>query len=73
MTTIYLYDKNKKPILGSDGAMYVDGRKRFAPQIMERNARYKRNFPHKVASYYSVSSGREHYNPNFKPQLIPTI
>lgn len=46
-------------ILGSDGVMFIDGRKNLYNQIQEvkkRNKRYAKNFPHKVANgFYKVN------------------
>ena len=50
---------NGKDILGSDGVMYIDGRKNLYGQIMEvkeRNKSYAKNFPHKVCNgFYKVN------------------
>lgn len=52
-----------KDILGSDGLMYIDGRKNLYNQIMEvkeRNKRYAKNFPHKIANgFYKVNDRLE--------------
>jgi len=45
-------------ILGSDGLMFIDGRYNLISQINtveQRNERFKKNFPHKVADgFYRV-------------------
>ena len=50
--------KNGKEILGSDGIMFIDGRKTITNQIEEvkkRNKSLIKNFPHKVADgFYKV-------------------
>lgn len=52
-----------KDILGSDGLMYIDGRKNLYNQIMEikeRNKTYAKNFPNKIANgYYKVNDRLE--------------
>lgn len=48
-----------RDILGSDGLMYIDGRKNLYNQILEvkkRNKTYAKNFPNKVANgFYKVN------------------
>ena len=50
-------------ILGSDGVMFIDGRKNLYNQIIEvkeRNKRYAKNFPHKIANgFYKVNDRLE--------------
>ena len=50
--------RNGKDLMGSDQLIYIDGRLNVSNAIRtvkERNERYKKNFPHKVAdSFYFV-------------------
>lgn len=48
-----LLTKDGIELLGTDGLMYIDGRKNLHNQILEvkaRNKRYAKNFPHKIAN-----------------------
>ena len=50
--------RNGRDLMGSDQLMYIDGRLNVSNAIeavKQRNNRYKKNFPHKVAdSFYFV-------------------
>lgn len=53
--------KDGAQLLGSDGIMYVDGRYNAASiraEVLSRNARFKKNFPHKLADSYAIYNGR---------------
>jgi hypothetical protein len=57
---IQLFRENKE-ILGSDGIMRVDGRLNNISiywEVVKRNKRFERNFPHKIAQEFAVYSGR---------------
>lgn len=48
-------------ILGSDGLLYVDGRfniESIKRQVIERNARYSKNFPYKIADGFYIAGER---------------
>ncbi len=60
MKTLQLY-RGDKEIIASDGIMYVDGR--FNPanikrEVIARNKRVIKNFPHKVADSFAIYHGR---------------
>lgn len=60
MKTLQLF-KDGKQILASDGIMYVDGRfnaSSIKQAVIERNTRYAKNFPHKLADGFATYSGR---------------
>lgn len=60
MKTLQLYH-NGKEILATDGIMYVDGRfnhRSIVNAVKERNNRYEKNFPHKVATEFGIYAGR---------------
>lgn len=60
MKTIQLF-KDGKQILASDGILYVDGRynaESVMREVVNRNKRFAKNFPHKVADSFAVYSGR---------------
>lgn len=53
--------KQGEDILGSDGLMYVDGRLNLSnviEKVKERNKRYSKNFPHKVADGFYKAGER---------------
>lgn len=57
MKTLQLF-KQGKEILGSDGIMYVDGRlnaTNIRREVVKRNERYAKNFPHRLADSYAIS------------------
>jgi hypothetical protein len=70
MTKIIL-TQNGSDILGSDGLMYVDGRLNFnnvKHEVVKRNSRYEKNFPHKLADgFYFVNSRLEKISPCIYP------
>lgn len=44
--------RNGQRIIATDGYMYIDGRwglNRIRQAVAERNRRYQKNFPHKIA------------------------
>ena len=48
---------NNKEILATDGIMHVDGRFNIysiANAVRQRNERFAKNFPHKVATEFAV-------------------
>jgi hypothetical protein len=48
-------------LLGSDGLMFIDGRYNLGSQInavKQRNERFKKNFPHKVADGFYIVDER---------------
>jgi hypothetical protein len=60
MKTLQLF-KQGKEILGSDGIMYVDGRlnaTNIRLEIVKRNERYAKNFPHRLADSYAIYHSR---------------
>lgn len=60
MKTLQLF-KNGLPLLGSDGILKVDGRYNAASiraEVLNRNERFKKNFPHKLADSYATYNGR---------------
>lgn len=60
MKTIQLF-KDGKEIIASDGIMYVDGRynlNSIRREVIARNGRYAKNFPHKLADSFAIYSGR---------------
>ena len=50
---------DNKDILGSDGLMYIDGRlnlNSIKQRVKQRNEKYMKNFPHKIADgFYFVN------------------
>lgn len=53
--------QNGNDILGSDGLMYIDGRLSLCnikSKVKERNERYSKNFPHKIADGFYVAGER---------------
>ena len=59
MSYLNLFDRDGEPILGSDGTMYVDGRynlRTIRYQVQERNSRYHKNFPHKLAYEFTFNN-----------------
>lgn len=63
-----ILQKDNQDMLGSDSLMYIDGRLSVSNAIeavKERNDRYRKNFPHKIAdSFYFVD---ERLNAKSKP------
>lgn len=60
MKKIILY-QGERNMLGSDGLMYIDGRFNLSSTIREvekRNARFSKNFPHKIADGFRFCSDR---------------
>jgi hypothetical protein len=60
MKTLQLF-RDGKEILASDGIMYVDGRfnhRNIVKAVNERNTRYAKNFPHKIATSFSIYANR---------------
>lgn len=63
--------KDGKEIMGTDGSMRIDGRLNAASVrqvIIDRNKRYRLNFPHLVADAYAV-----HIGGNFSSKVGPII
>jgi hypothetical protein len=53
--------QNNADILGSDGLMYIDGRlnmQSVKQKVNERNARFTKNFPHKIADGFYFAGER---------------
>ena len=60
MKTLQLF-KDGKEIIASDGIMYVDGRlnpSNVKREVIERNKRFAKNFPHKIADAFAIYRGR---------------
>lgn len=50
-----------KEMLASDGVMYVDGRlslHNISEAVKERNKRFEKHMPHKIADAFSIYSSR---------------
>lgn len=46
---------NGQELMGSDGVMYIDGRKtlnNIHRDVVDRNKRFSKNFPHKIATAF---------------------
>lgn len=60
MKMIQLY-RNGKPLLGTIGRMYIDGRFNLSSTINaihERNSRKEKNFPHEIATHFRYLDNR---------------
>lgn len=53
---IQLFDADKKPFIASDGIMNINSRKNITAQVIERNAKFAKNFPHKIAHFWAEST-----------------
>lgn len=56
MKIIQLF-KDGKEIIATDGIMYIDGRfnsHSIQRAVIDRNARFAKNFPHKIADSFAV-------------------
>lgn len=61
MKTLQLFWEGKE-IIASDGIMYVDGRlglNRIKSEVMDRNIRIAKNFPHLVCDSFAVYKGSQ--------------
>jgi hypothetical protein len=59
MKTLQLFWEGKE-MIASDGIMYVDGRfglNRIKSEVMNRNIRMTKNFPHMVCDSFAVYNG----------------
>ena len=53
---LQLYHQDGSLMIASDGVMQVDGRygfERILEEVRSRNKRYEKNFPHKIAGWFS--------------------
>lgn len=61
MAKFIQFYKNGKELIASDGIMPIDGRLNNSSiyiLVIERNKRYAKNFPHKIADSYAIYSGK---------------
>lgn len=53
---IQLFDNDKNSIIASDGVMRVKKNSDIPHQIVTRNEKMIKNFPHKIAHYWAKST-----------------
>jgi hypothetical protein len=56
-----LLTQKGRDILGSDGLLHIDGRlslNSIKNKVAERNNRYLKNFPHKIADGFYITDSR---------------